>query len=341
MFDSERERARLLLDYEVIGTPPEPNFDRITQIAAAIFHAPIATISLVDHQRYWFKSKVGVTASEMPRRMSFCDHTISSDKVFVVPDALNNPHFVNAPIVAGPPHVRWYAGAPLVTPSGVPIGSLCVLDTEPRAHLAGDQAAILRNLAGTVVELLEARNRQRQLVERTAEIARLACLDPLTGLVNRRSLHEKLTRALSNARADRQVAMLCVDLDEFKRVNDTLGHPAGDVVLQQVAERLRHAVRVGDIVARLGGDEFAILQCGLPDAHQATQVAERVIEELNMPFPLDGHMVKVGACVGIAVDNDGKSTPDEISRNADIALYKAKQEGGNCYRFFHAGSSKG
>ena len=316
-----------MLDYGVIDSPPEPNFDRITQTAAMIFHTPIATIALLDRQRYWLKSKLGVTATEMSRRSSFCDFTVEQKHVFAVADAQCDVRFVAAPLVVEPPHIRWYAGAPLITPSGVAVGSLCVLDTVARPAPNEEQAAILLNLAGTVVELLEARSHHRQLAERTAEATRLAALDPLTGLANRRALRDRLAYAIAGATPDRQAALLCVDLDEFKRVNDTMGHPAGDRLLQLVADRLRRAVPQEDFVARFGGDEFAIVLRDLRDPRRAVDTAERVVAQMNLPFRVEGRPVRIGACVGVALAADATVTADSMLREADGALYRAKHDG--------------
>src|SRR5579875_910888 len=155
----ESGRLHALFGYAVLDTPPEPNFDRITKLAAAIFEKPVCTLAFADAERHWFKSRHGVDATEMPRRMSFCDVTIRSDKAFVVPDAAADPRFATAPIVAGPPHFRFYAGAPLVSPLGFRIGSLCVLDTRPDADFGPRRREILSDLARTVIELLEARSR--------------------------------------------------------------------------------------------------------------------------------------------------------------------------------------
>lgn len=322
------ERAKMLLDYDVIDTPAEPNFDRLTRVAAAVFRAPIATIGLLDHQRYWLKSRVGVDVNEVPRRQSFCDSTIQQGGLFVITDTHQDARFRDAPLVVEAPHIRWYTGAPLITPSGLAIGSICVLDTVPRPAPTTEKSSILADLAGTVVDLLEARLQHRQLAERTAEAARLAAIDPLTGLANRRTLFERLRRALADAGPGRRVALLYIDLDDFKRVNDTMGHPTGDAVLQLVAERLRHAVPADHVVARLGGDEFAIVIPALTNPRDATALGERIVVQMNLPFHLDGRRVRIGACVGVTMAEHAGIEPNAMLRNADVALYRAKQQGG-------------
>ena len=323
MDDREATRLRAVLSYAVLDTPPEPNFDRITHLAANIFEQPVCTLSLADAERHWFKSRYGVDATEMPRRMSFCDQTILSDDAFVVPDAFADARFATAPIVAGPPHLRFYAGAPLVAPNGFRIGSLCVLDTKPHTDFDPKKADILANLARTVVELLEARSRQIELAKRNQEIVHLARHDPLTGLANRRLLGEYVENAMAQVQDQEQVAVLYLDLDRFKEVNDSLGHHGGDSLLQQVADRLRDNVRATDQVARLGGDEFAIVQTGEHAARHAADLADRLIRTLGAPYLVEGHRVSIG----IALGADAAVRPDQMFREADNTLYRAKSQG--------------
>ena len=168
-----------------------------------------------------------------------------------------------------------------------------------------------------------------------AQIARLAHYDPLTELPNRLLFQKDLSAALSRAgRREELVAVHCIDLDRFKTVNDTLGHPIGDALLKTAAERLRGCVREGDTVARLGGDEFAVVQCGLTDLTGATRLAGRIVEALAETFSLQGHQVMIGGSVGVAVSpNDGTGT-DELLKKADMALYRAKADGRGTFHFF-------
>jgi diguanylate cyclase (GGDEF)-like protein len=337
MDHSESARLRALYGYSILDTPPEPNLDRITALAAIILDQPVCTLSLADADRHWFKSRYGLSDTEIPRRMSFCDETIRSDDVFVVPDAFADSRFAAAPIVAGPPHMRFYAGAPLVSPDGSRIGSLCVLDTKPHADFSDKQGNVLLDLAHTAVELLEARSRQIELAKLTEEIAHLARHDPLTGLANRRLLGEHMERTMTSPRPDEQTAVLYLDLDWFKEINDSLGHPAGDMLLRQVADRLRRTVRSTDRVARLGGDEFAIIQT-CPDARgRAADLADRLIAAVSAPYDIEGHSVVVGASIGIAIGANAATPLDPLFEDADIALYCAKSAGGGRRVFFEAG----
>lgn len=158
----EKQRLKVLWQYDVLDTVPEEVFDDLTELAARICGAPLALISLVDENRQWFKSRVGVTHTETARDISFCAHAILQNDLFIVPDAMLDKRFANNPLVTSDPKIRFYAGAPLVTPDGHALGTLCVLDQVPR-ELNPDQRQALRVLARHVVGQLELRRQSREL----------------------------------------------------------------------------------------------------------------------------------------------------------------------------------
>ncbi len=171
-----------------------------------------------------------------------------------------------------------------------------------------------------------------------ARIAHMAHHDALTGLPNRVLFLERLEEALLRVRRyEETLAVLYLDLDQFKSVNDTLGHPAGDELLMAVAERLRKCLRDCDMVARFGGDEFAVLQIGLAGAHEAGDLGERMVTFLSEPYDIDGQQCVIGASVGIALAPADGETAEQLLRNADIALYQAKEDGRRVFRFFEPG----
>lgn len=164
-------------------------------------------------------------------------------------------------------------------------------------------------------------------------LARLAQYDPLTGLANRILFWDRLAQAMARAdRADRLLALLFMDLDGFKEVNDSLGHDAGDALLRQIAQRLDRAVRQVDTVARLGGDEFTVILEALEDRAHATTVAEKIVGTLSQPLEVSGREVAVSASIGIAFYPDGTDDPETLVREADAAMYEAKRAGKNQFR---------
>jgi diguanylate cyclase (GGDEF)-like protein len=176
---------------------------------------------------------------------------------------------------------------------------------------------------------------QQRMAE--AQIAHMALHDPLTDLPNRVLFRQRLEEALHRAARGGSCAVLCLDLDQFKGVNDTLGHPVGDALLKVVSDRLRNIVRQTDTVARLGGDEFAIVQTSVDQPADATVVAGRLLTELSTPFEVAGHQVVIGASIGIAIAPEDGTDPDILLKSADIALYQAKSDGRNRFRYFESG----
>ncbi|MBN9560294.1 MAG: EAL domain-containing protein [Alphaproteobacteria bacterium] len=173
---------------------------------------------------------------------------------------------------------------------------------------------------------------ERQRAE--AQIVFMARHDALTGLPNRVLFHERVEQALAQAGRTDDFAVLLLDLDRFKAVNDTLGHPVGDELLRAVAERLQACVREVDTVARLGGDEFAVVQSGVTKAEDAAVLARRIVEVVSQPYDLDGHRIMIGASVGISIAPGDGASCGKLLKNADVALYKTKAEGRGTWRFF-------
>ncbi len=189
-------------------------------------------------------------------------------------------------------------------------------------------AAAVRIAQGITADLANSRE----------EAHRLALHDPLTGLPNRVLLAERMEHALARVRRQgTMLAVLCLDLDRFKQVNDTLGHPVGDDLLRAVAGRLADCLRNCDTVARLGGDEFAIIQAPLGRVEDAGVLAQRIIETLSEPYDLGGHKVVVGASVGIALAPADTADRDHLLKMADMALYRAKADGRGVFRLFEPG----
>ena len=167
-----------------------------------------------------------------------------------------------------------------------------------------------------------------------AQVRYMAHHDTLTGMPNRRLFREQLLKALNNRSGDRRTAVLCLDLDNFKSVNDTLGHPCGDELLRLLAKRLPKSLREQDTLARLGGDEFAVVLPNIGHKDDVRKMAERLIEVVRQPFEVDGHTIPISVSIGIALAESSDGSADHLLRYADMALYEAKRNGRNCLAFF-------
>lgn len=256
----EAARLHALRSLNVLDTAEEERFDRLTRMARRMFRVPIALVSLVDENRQWFKSRDGVAACETPRDISFCGHAILADDIFLINDALADPRFADNPLVAGEPHIRFYAGCPLRTAGGHKIGTLCIIDSEPRAFDEDDRIA-LHDLAAVVEDELTA--------------FQTATTDDLTHISNRRGFLQLAQYSLNFCARQRQPATLAfIDLDQFKPINDRFGHAEGDRALVAFSDTMRSSFRSTDLFARLGGDEFVVLLSGARKAD-----AEQVIRK--------------------------------------------------------------
>jgi diguanylate cyclase (GGDEF)-like protein len=177
-----------------------------------------------------------------------------------------------------------------------------------------------------------------EMEQLNTELHKLAHHDRLTGLANRDLFREVMLRQLALAQRDgTSLAVFCIDFDRFKNINDTLGHHAGDLLLKQAAERMRNSIRDSDTLARVGGDEFLLLQIAGSQPQAAAQLADQLIMRLAEPFDLEGQQTYIGGSIGIAVSQSDGSGADELLRNADLALYQAKEDGRGTFRFFAPG----
>ncbi len=244
----ESERLKALEHLNILDSEGEERFDRFTRLAQRMFGVPIALLSLVDVNRQWFKSRQGLDVCETPRDISFCGHTILDDQPLVVRDATKDQRFDDNPLVTENPNIRFYAGYPLQGPGGKRIGTLCLIDRQPREFDAADIQA-LSDIGALVNAELSARL--------------MAMTDELTGLSNRRGFELLATQALAQCQRNAQAAtLIAIDMNGFKSINDSFGHAEGDLALQAFAGLMLKGFRGSDVVARLGGDEFCALLTG-------------------------------------------------------------------------------
>jgi diguanylate cyclase (GGDEF)-like protein len=311
---NESERIGSLHSLNILDTPAEERFDRLTRLARRLFDVPIAAVSLIDSDRQWFKSHPGLDASETPRDVSFCGHAILDDDLFLVNDALTDTRFHDNPLVTGDPNIRFYAGYPLTVEGGNRLGTLCLIDIRPRA-LDDEERVLLRDLA--------------HMAEQELAAVQLATTDALTGLSNRRGFEALAQHALRLCkRTQKPASLLFFDLNRFKQINDVYGHAEGDRALIAFATVLRTALRDSDVIGRLGGDEFVAL---LSDSNDAGTV--QTIQRLRHHLDVFNRNARTGYELRFSV---GQSVfaPDsgvgvtELLAVADEAMYADKRSAG-------------
>lgn len=307
----ESSRLDTLRALNILDTSPEERFDRLTRLAKRLFGVPIALVSLVDADRQWFKSCVGLSASETPRDISFCGHAILGDDILMVPDTLGDERFHDNPLVTDAPNIRFYAGCPLRVPNGSKLGTLCLIDIEPRS-LSDDDRDLLRDLA--------------RMAEQELAAVQLATMDELTMLSNRRGFEALAQHALNVcSRLDKPATLLFFDLNDFKQVNDTFGHAEGDNALTTFAELLRNAFRDSDVIGRLGGDEFVAVLTDSNEGESASAIRRlRELVDTRNRAAMRGYDIRYS--VGeVAFDPLKHASIAELLAEADAAMYQHKE----------------
>ena len=312
---NEIQRLRELERRAVLDTAGDEHFDRIVQLASEVLGMPVALISLVDRDRQWLLSKLGIATKETPREMAFCAHAIADEGVLVVPDALLDDRFRTNPLVVDEPHVRFYAGAPLRTAEGHNLGTLCVIDREPH-QLSEHQLEMLQLLA--------------DLVMRELELRRLATIDPITGLYTRTSFFSLAEKEMKRARRQAlPLALLNIDVDDFRQINNRWGHRAGDRVLADLCNACASQLRPQDLFGRIGDEEFAILLVDV-QGEDAMGIAEAIRNEVSSLHGVFSHSDYQPCISGglTSLCDDDQGFLDLFSR-ADQALFLAKGNGRN------------
>lgn len=317
---NEAERLEAVRALQILDTPAEEAFDRITRMAARIMDVPIACVTVVDKDRQWFKSQTGLGVSETERRVSFCGHAINSKSIFVVTNAHDDPRFEDNPLVVNAPNIAFYIGVPVMSPDGYPVGTLCAINTEPQTPTEAQQS-LMMDLA--------------HLVESELRLRQESSTDPLSGLMNRRSFGRIADREIARAiRNKYPVALMMVDIDHFKRINDKLGHQFGDEVIKCLGELLPGFMnRIGDTVARIGGDEFVALLVDTDDVGAkmlGKKIQDAIKAQLGQLLGKDCNLVDaLTASIGVVVYEPSRSEKslDEMLSQVDQSLYESKRNG--------------
>ena len=445
IFPNEEKRLKALADYGLDDEKMLRSLDPVVHIASRMFDMPVSAVNMIGNDHVFFAASVGVGEVDMSRDVSFCAHAITQPDVMVVPDARLDDRFHDNPLVTGAANLRFYAGVPLLTPDGLALGALCIIDDRPHLDFSEDDRQRLKELAKMASDRLELRRIEisaertrppfeeyagsspnpvvwfdehlqiiewneaaanahgyqlidkvalhfdlllperervgfRQLIDQAIasgsldktvipmemnglrkdgsefrfgfalfgwrvaghmqfeavlkdltlqqreeeELRQQANIDGLTGLANRGKFYRCVEDVLTSPAP---AAILMIDLDGFKDINDTLGHTLGDAILREVAHRLLNLSSANDVVARIGGDEFAIMLADVTESNTAMQIASVMISAIAQPIKVDGHEVRVAASCGVALAPTQAQEALELVSDADLALFKAKSIG--------------
>lgn len=304
---------------QVFGTTKEKPFERIADLVQTTLDVPICAVSLIDHDRQWFRASRGLGVDQTPRSVAFCDHTIRADEPLIVEDALLDHRFAENPLVLGEPFIRSYLGIPLKMPDGYMVGSLCVIDQRPRVFLLSE-IEILKSFAGLVAGELELRM--------------IAAVDGLTKALSRTAWIRQVEAEIDRStREGLSLSIVMLDLDHFKRVNDNYGHDVGDLVLTRTTAAIREVLRKHDLCGRLGGEEFVVCLTNA-SAEAGMELAERMrIKIGNLQFSEQAGL-SCSASFGVATLKPNENL-DQLLKRADDALYKAKNQGRDQVQLAH------
>ena len=312
----ERERLAVLHRLNLLDTPPDPVLDELTELAALIFKTPIALVSLVDKSRQWFKSKFGLTRPETSREDSFCAHGIGQRGVMVVEDATKDPRFSENPLVLGEPGIRFYAGAPLVTEEGFGLGTLCVIDQEPRGPLLPVEEAILQRLSALAMHRLD--NMRRQINT-----------DSVTGLPNRKQFLEDVEDLIENsATKPSAFSAIIIDTSEpiaYSKIIRILGHAHAEAFVVSIAKVLQVMTPKDATLFHIGLFRFAFLYTP-PSITQTTGMLAEITASLQEPIVCAGIPISASVAIGVAQFPEDSASANGLIHAAIAAVHDARTQ---------------
>ena len=329
----ELQRLHSLKTLNLLYTPIDKSFERITRLVKTFFQIPIVAISLIDEEVQWFKSIQGLDICDTARDVSFCGHAILQDDIFIINDAFSDLRFIDNPLVKSEPSIRFYAGYPIRSIDGYKIGTLCLIDSKPREYTQ-EQLNTLKEFAGIVEDII---HNQKQtwthnlFINELDEVKRKSLIDPLTRVWSKKAIEQFLVKKLILSKAQNQnFGLSLINIDDFKLINDNYGHLAGDVVLREATKILLDCLRKYDILGRWGEEGFiAIVETN--DAKILKLILDRARKEVaKTPINFEGHNISISCTAGlVSVEPLKFETISKLISLAETTLYQGKKYGKN------------
>lgn len=330
---NDAARLQELRSYGVLDSPDEPAFDDIGALVRDIAGTPIGIISLVDENRQWFKSCIGLDAKETPRNISFCGHTILQRTPLIINDALEDPRFCDNPLVLQEPHIRFYAGFPLISSNGLALGSLCAVDQQPR-QLHDAQIEALERLARLAVRQMELKRQSRLLVQAAQASAPEPEAPPPPRLNQLLTSKEQLISMVDLMLSQSSQACFGVMRLEFKdlrRIANALGEASASALRQEQLERLGAVLPDNASCCELNDQEWLVLTPFTATEEQLCSQAAAITEQLQQPIGVAQQLLSSQVAVGAALVQGNYSSADDLLSDAAIALRNAARRPGSHY----------
>ena len=331
---NDAARLHELRSYGVLDSPDEQAFDDIGALVRDIAATPIGIISLVDENRQWFKSCIGLDAKETPRNISFCGHTILQRKPLIINDALEDPRFCDNPLVIQEPHIRFYAGFPLISSNGLALGSLCAVDQQPR-QLNDGQIQALERLARLAVRQMELK-RQGQLLAQATQPATPEAVSPapparLHQLLTSKEQLISMVELMLSQSSQACFGLMRLEFKELRRIANALGEASANALRREQLERLAALLPDNASCCELNEQEWLVLTPFTATEEQLCSQAAAITEQLQQPIGVAQQLLSSQVAVGAALVQGNYSSAHDLLSDAAIALRNAARRPGSHY----------
>jgi EAL domain-containing protein (putative c-di-GMP-specific phosphodiesterase class I)/GAF domain-containing protein len=330
---NDQDRLQELWSYGILDSPEEEAFDDIGALVRDLAGTAIGIISLVDENRQWFKSCIGLEAKQTPRNISFCGHTILQRTPLIIEDALQDERFCDNPLVLQKPNIRFYAGFPLISANGLALGSLCAVDQQPR-QLSSQQVEALERLARLVVQQMELK-RQSRLLEHSQQARQPEpdpgiSADPLALLTSRDQLLSMLELMVQQQDAA-TFGLLRLEFKDWRRIRVALDREIAEAMHATQLKRLQQLLPANASCAALGEQEYLLLVPFLSSNERLEETAKTITQTLHLPIAIGPHLLSSQVAVGAALFQNNYSSTDALLRDVEIALRNAARQPGSHY----------